>query len=67
MRYEINADNAVLIFIEPQEAPVLLQPYDPAGDGKPFKSKAAAEKWATEWVAAREAELAEAAPAPIES
>lgn len=51
MRYEIDKDNAVLVFFnEEQELPGLYQPNDPAGDGAPF-TKVAAEKWAKEFIA----------------
>lgn len=52
MRYEITDENVVLIFIDPQAVPVLYQPYDPAGDGSPFRSKEEAEKWAIDFIEA---------------
>ena len=64
MRYEIDDNNAVLCFIEPQTAPVLFQPYDPSGDGSAFKTKAEAEKWAKAYVKAWEAEQVELAKLP---
>jgi hypothetical protein len=64
MRYEIDENNAVLCFIDPQPQPVLFQPYDPAGDGKGFKSKADAEKWAKAYVNAWEVEQAKLAKLP---
>ena len=64
MRYEIDDNNAVLCFIESQTAPVLFQPYDPTGDGKPFKNKAEAEKWAVAYVKAWEVEQAKLAKLP---
>lgn len=63
MRYEITEENVVLVFREPQIEPVLSQPYDPAGDGSPFKTKAAATKWATDFIAMAEAQE----PVPTES
>ena len=64
MRYEIDDNNAVLCFIEPQTTPVLFQPYDPNGSGEPFATKAAAEKWAKTYVKTWEAEQVELAKLP---
>lgn len=50
MRYEIDEKNAVLIFVDNQEAPVLFQPYDPSGDGTLFATKAEATKWAKQFI-----------------
>jgi hypothetical protein len=64
MRYEIDDNNAVLCYVGAQETPVLFQPYDPSGDGKPFKSKADSEKWAKSFVKDWEAEQVRLAALP---
>jgi hypothetical protein len=72
MRFEIDSNKAVLVFVDGQEAPVLFQPYDPSGDGTPFATKAEATAWAKAFVktflAERELapEVVEVAPEPIE-
>jgi hypothetical protein len=72
MRFEIDSNHAVLIFIGSDAAPALFQPYDPSGDGTPFGTKAQATKWAKSYIeaaqaeAAKAAELVEVAPEPIE-
>lgn len=55
MRFEIDKDNAVLIFQTEDGVPSIYQPGDPANEGAPFTSKAAAEKWAKDLIAEIEA------------
>lgn len=61
-RYEITKDNEVLVYYnEQQEAPGLLQPFDPADEtNTPFASKAAAKAWADAHLKSLEA------PAPLD-
>lgn len=64
MRYEIDENNAVICFIDPQVEPVLYQPNDPATANQSFKTKADAEKWAKAYVKFWEAEQAKRANEP---
>lgn len=43
-KYTVNDENAVEVFVEGQEPPMLRQPHYPNGDA--FDTKAEAEKWA---------------------
>lgn len=49
IRYEVNADNAVLAWNDDlvQTEPFLFQPHYP--DGTPFKDAADAQAWADAW------------------
>lgn len=49
MRYEINSNNAVLIYSDTQTEPVIFQPHYPNGDA--FADAADAESWAQAKVA----------------
>ncbi len=61
-RYEIDKDNAVLVYYtDDQEAPGLYQPFDPADEtNTPFATKAKAKAWADAHLKSLEA------PAPVE-
>jgi hypothetical protein len=49
MRYEIDENLTVRVWVEQQEEPMLLQPFKP--DGQPFKDHEDAEDWANRYVA----------------
>lgn len=49
MRYEIDDQNHVRVWVEEQEAPVLFQPHYP--NGTAWENREAAETWAAAYVA----------------
>ena len=55
MHYQIDENNAVLLFTDSQIEPILFQPYDPNGDGSNFASKKEAENWITQFIVEFEA------------
>lgn len=59
--YTVNNENAVEVFVEGQEPPMLRQPHYPNGDA--FDTKAEAEEWAQLFIASVEDENAPHAPA----
>ena len=63
MNYEIDENNAALIYVPSQDAPLVYQDVDPAS-GKPFKSAEAAAKWAEAFIASWTPDLGNADPIP---
>jgi hypothetical protein len=58
--YTVNDANAIEVFVEGQEAPMLRQPHYPNQDV--FDTKAEAEEWAQLFIASMEDEAAPFAP-----
>lgn len=58
--YIVNDKNAIEVFVEGQEPPMLRQPHYPNGD--PFDTKAEAEEWAELFITSMTDESAPYAP-----